>query len=49
VVGLTKKIRSANDLKGLKMRMPGLGGQVLGKLGGSPISLPAQYCSQGGC
>ena len=35
-----KKIRSANDLKGLKMRMPGLGGQVLGKLGGSPISLP---------
>ena len=35
-----KKIRSANDLKGLKMRMPGLGGQVLGKLGGSPVSLP---------
>ena len=30
-----KKIRSANDFKGLKMRMPGLGGQVLGKLGGS--------------
>ncbi|GIS76942.1 MAG: hypothetical protein CM1200mP13_03010 [Candidatus Pelagibacterales bacterium] len=27
-----KKIRSANDFKGLKMRMPGLGGQVLGKL-----------------
>ena len=35
-----KKIESANDFKGLKMRMPGLGGQVLGKLGGSPISLP---------
>ena len=35
-----KRIRSANDFKGLKMRMPGLGGQVLGKLGGSPISLP---------
>ena len=35
-----KKIRSANDLKGLKMRIPGLGGQVIGKLGGSPISLP---------
>ena len=35
-----KKIRSPNDFKGLKMRMPGLGGQVLGKLGGSPISLP---------
>jgi TRAP-type mannitol/chloroaromatic compound transport system substrate-binding protein len=35
-----KKIESAEDFKGLKMRMPGLGGQVLGKLGGSPISLP---------
>jgi len=35
-----KKIRTANDLKGLKMRMPGLGGQVLGKLGASPVSLP---------
>ena len=35
-----KKIRSANDFKGLKMRMPGLGGQVIGKLGGSPVSLP---------
>ena len=35
-----KKIESKNDLKGLKMRMPGFGGQVLGKLGGSPISLP---------
>ena len=35
-----KKIRSPNDFKGLKMRIPGLGGQVIGKLGGSPISLP---------
>ena len=35
-----KKIRSPNDFKGLKMRMPGLGGQVIGKLGGSPVSLP---------
>ncbi len=35
-----KKIESANDLKGLKMRMPGLGGQVIGKLGASPVSLP---------
>ncbi len=35
-----KKINSPKDFKGLKMRMPGLGGQVIGKLGGSPVSLP---------
>ena len=35
-----KKIRSTNDFKGLKMRIPGLGGQVIAKLGGSPVSLP---------
>ena len=35
-----KKIRGPNDFKGLKMRIPGLGGQVIGKLGGSPVSLP---------
>ena len=35
-----KKIRSPNDFKGLKMRIPGLGGQVRGKLGGSPVALP---------
>ena len=35
-----KKIRSPNDFKGLKMRIPGLGGQVIGKLGGSSVSLP---------
>ena len=35
-----KKINSPNDFKGLKMRIPGLGGQVIGKLGGSPVSLP---------
>jgi TRAP-type mannitol/chloroaromatic compound transport system substrate-binding protein len=40
VVGLTKKLDLLTTFKGLKMRMPGLGGQVLGKLGGSPISLP---------
>jgi TRAP-type mannitol/chloroaromatic compound transport system substrate-binding protein len=28
------------DLKGLKMRMPGLGGEVLKKAGGVPVSLP---------
>jgi len=35
-----KKIRSPNDFKGLKMRIPGFGGQVIGKMGGSPVSLP---------
>ena len=35
-----KEINSADDLKGLKMRIPGLGGDVLAKLGGSPVSLP---------
>ena len=35
-----KEIESADDFKGLKMRMPGLGGDVLAKLGASPVSLP---------
>lgn len=35
-----KEINSANDFKGLKMRIPGLGGDVLAKLGASPVSLP---------
>ncbi len=35
-----KEINSASDFKGLKMRMPGLGGDVLAKLGASPVSLP---------
>ena len=34
------EINTANDLKGLKMRIPGLGGDVMGKLGVSPVSLP---------
>ena len=32
-----KKIESIDDLKGLKMRIPGLGGNVLDKAGGNPI------------
>jgi len=32
-----KKIESVDDLKGLKMRMPGLGGKVLAKAGGTPV------------
>ena len=35
-----KEINSAEDLKGLKMRIPGLGGQVMSKLGVSTVSLP---------
>ncbi len=35
-----KKIESAKDLKGLKMRIPGFGGEVMAKLGASPVSLP---------
>ena len=35
-----KEINSVDDLKGLKIRMPGLGGDVMAKLGASPVSLP---------
>ena len=35
-----KEMNSAADFKGLKMRIPGLGGDVLAKLGASPVSLP---------
>lgn len=35
-----KEINSLKDLKGLKMRIPGLGGEVLKRLGGVPVSLP---------
>ncbi|XPF94246.1 TRAP transporter substrate-binding protein [Colwellia sp. RE-S-Sl-9] len=34
-----KEINSVDDLKGLKMRMPGLGGEVLKRAGGIPINL----------
>ena len=36
-----KPINSLADLKGLKMRIPGLGGEVLKRLGVNPILLPA--------
>jgi len=32
-----KEINSIEDLKGLKMRIPGFGGKVLGKAGGTPV------------
>ena len=35
-----KEINSVADLKGLKMRIPGLGGEVLKRAGGTPVSLP---------
>ncbi len=35
-----KEINTVDDLKGLKMRIPGLGGDVMAKLGVSPVSLP---------
>lgn len=34
------EITSANDFNGLKFRMPGLGGQVLGKMGASVQNIP---------
>ena len=35
-----KEINSVEDLKGLKMRIPGLGGEVLKRAGGVPVTLP---------
>jgi len=34
-----KEINSADDLAGLRMRIPGLGGQVMAKLGASPVTV----------
>jgi len=36
-----KEIKSLEDLQGLKMRIPGLGGEVMKKLGVNPVLLPA--------
>jgi len=35
-----KQINTVADLKGLKMRIPGLGGEVLKRAGGTPVTLP---------
>jgi TRAP-type mannitol/chloroaromatic compound transport system substrate-binding protein len=35
-----KEINGLDDLQGLKMRIPGLGGEVLRRAGGTPINLP---------
>lgn len=34
-----KEIKSLADLKGLKMRIPGLGGEVLERAGGTPVNI----------
>ncbi|MDC9728999.1 MAG: TRAP transporter substrate-binding protein [Methyloprofundus sp.] len=34
-----KEIKSVADLKGLKMRIPGLGGEVLRRAGGTPLTI----------
>lgn len=36
-----KEIHSLADMKGLKMRIPGLAGDVLAKVGSEPINIPA--------
>ena len=35
-----KEINSLDDIKGLKMRIPGIGGEVLKEAGGIPVTLP---------
>ena len=35
-----KEIEGPDDFKGLKMRIPGLGGEVLRRAGGTPVTLP---------
>ena len=35
-----KEINSLADLRGLKMRIPGLGGEVLQRAGGVPVAMP---------
>ena len=35
-----REINSLSDLEGLKMRIPGLGGEVLQRAGGTPVNMP---------
>ncbi len=35
-----KEIHDLNDLRGLKMRIPGIGGEVLRRAGGTPVTIP---------
>ncbi len=36
-----REINSLDDLKGLRMRIPGIGGEALARAGGTPVTLPA--------
>lgn len=36
-----KEINSLNDFKGLKIRIPGFAGEVVKRLGGTPVTIPA--------
>ncbi len=35
-----KEIRSLADIKGLKMRIPALGGEIIARAGGTPVTMP---------
>ncbi len=35
-----KEINSVEDLQGLKMRIPGFGGEIIARMGGTPVTLP---------
>ena len=35
-----REINTVDDFKGLKMRIPGLGGEVIARVGGTPVNLP---------
>ncbi|MDH5377614.1 MAG: TRAP transporter substrate-binding protein [Gammaproteobacteria bacterium] len=35
-----KEINSLNDINGLKMRIPGIGGEVIRRAGGTPVNIP---------
>ncbi len=37
-----KRINSVQDLVGLKMRIPGIGGEALERAGGTPVNVPGQ-------
>ena len=36
-----KEINSVDDLKGLKMRIPGMGGEVMQRAGATQVTVPA--------
>ena len=36
-----KEINSVEDFQGLKMRIPGMGGEIIKRMGGTPVTLPS--------